>query len=343
MLKNLGNELKKVKKIITVLSVLMMCTSTAMASIIPDHNGTDLALFDIGTKKPNKAVKSYNDIFKRAGDQYGVDPNILAAVCMQESSGINYQYYSDGTPRPAWGIMQIEDTNEKAFANFGLDRTGTAWTLEDRLDPEKAVPYAAYLLSESLYKYNYDYAKMLQAYNFGETVLNRILDAVGDDWLDERKNAVDYVSNWPYKSYGDAQYIEHVLAYYTKDIDYVGAKVMLNGELVKFNDQYPIIENGTTLVPIRAVSEMLNADVSWNQERGIALVNKGGKKIELHTGTTTAYINGEKFELEVSAEVVNNRTLVPLRFIAEALDVDVTWHGETRMVELIDKGSIRAE
>lgn len=343
MLKKLGNELRKVKKIITVLAVLMMCTSTAMASIIPDHNGTDLALFDIGTKKLNKAVKSYSDIFKRAGDQYGVDPNILAAVCMQESSGINYQYYSDGTPRPAWGIMQIEDTNEKAFANFGLDRTGTAWTLEDRLDPEKAVPYAAYLLSESLYKYNYDYAKMLQSYNFGETVLNRIIDAVGDDWLDERKNAVDYVSNWPYKSYGDAQYIEHVLAYYTKDIDYVGAKVMLNGELVKFNDQYPIIDNGTTLVPIRAVSEMLNADVSWDQERGIASVNKGGKKIELHTGTTTAYINGEKFELEVSAEVVNNRTLVPLRFVAEALDVNVIWHGETRMVELMDKGSIRAE
>ena len=331
------------KKIITILAALMLMSNTAMAAKIPDHNGTDLSQFDIGTKKIANRVKQYNDIFKSAGDQYGVDPNILASVCMQESGGINYQYYQDGTPRPAWGIMQIENTNEKAFAKFGLERTGTAWTLEDRLDPEKAVPYAAFLLSESLYKYDYDYIKMLQSYNFGETVLNRILDAKGDDWLDERKNAVDYVSDWPYKTYGDPLYPEHVLAYYTNEIEYIGAKVTLNGELVKFDSQYPIIDNGTTLVPIRCVSEMLDAKVSWDQENGIAQIIKGDKTITLHTGTPIAYINDAKTELEVSAEVVNGRTLVPLRFVAEALDMNVTWHGETRMVELTDKQSIATQ
>jgi hypothetical protein len=336
-------SMKKIKRVIALLAICMLSAVTATASQIPDHNGTDLSGFEIGTKKLNKAVRSYSPIFKSAGDQYGVDPNILAAVCMQESGGVNYQYYSDGTPRPAWGIMQIEYTNEKPFAAFGKDRTGTEWTLEDRLDPEKAIPYAAFLLSESLYKYDYDYIKMLQAYNFGETVLNRILAAAGDNWLDERKNAVDYVSNWPYKTYGDALYPERVLAYYHHDIDYVGAKVTLNGAIVKFKDQYPIIDNGTTLVPIRAVSEMLNAKVDWNGEKGIATVLKGDKKIELHTGTTKAYINGTPYELEVSAEVVNNRTLVPLRFVAESLDMEVFWHGETRMVELVDKGSIAIE
>ncbi len=262
---------------------------------------------------------------------------------MQESGGVNYQYYSDGTSRPAWGIMQIEYTNEKPFAKFGLERTGTAWTLEDRLDPEKAIPYAAYLLSEALYKYEYDYIKMLQSYNFGETVLDRILAAAGDDWLDERKNAVDYVSNWPYKSYGDALYPERVLAYYSNDIEYVGAKVTLNGELVKFDNQYPIIDNGITLIPIRSIGEMLDAKVSWDQDNGIAKISKVGKEIVLHTGTTIAYINGVEYELEVSAEVVNGRTLVPLRFVAEALSMDVIWHGETRMVELLDKESILTE
>lgn len=79
---------------------------------------------------------------------------------------------------------------------------------------------------------------------------------------------------------------------------------------------------------------MLNAYVTWDQAHGIARVNRDGKNIELHTGTTTAYIDGIEYELEVSAEVVNNRTLVPLRFVAEALDMNVIWHGETRMVEL---------
>lgn len=321
----------------------MMCATIASAAEIPDHNGTNLDNFEIGTKKLTKSVTQYSSIFKSAGDQYGVDPNILAAVCMQESGGVNYQYYSDGTLRPAWGIMQIEYTNEAAFAAFGEDRDGVKWTLDDRLEPKKAIPYAAYLLSEALYKYEYDYIKMLQSYNFGEAVLNRILDAVGNDWLDERKNAVDYVSNWPYSSYGDALYPEHVLAYYHNDIDYVGAKVKLNGNLVKFNSQYPIIENGTTLVPIRAVSEMLNADVKWDGDNGIVYIDKGGKEIKLHTGTTDAYIDGKFFELEVSAEVVNGRTLVPLRFVAEALDMDVKWDGDHRMVELTDKYSISAE
>lgn len=331
------------KKLIALLLALTAVSTSATAAVIPDHNGTDLSQFAIGTSNLNKTVKGYSHIFKSAGDQYGVDPNIIAAVCMQESGGVNYKYYSDGTSRPAWGIMQIEYSNEAAFAKFGKDRTGTAWTLEDRADPEKAVPYAAYLLSEALYKYEYDYAKMLQSYNFGPIVLDRILASAGDNWLSERKNAKAYVSNWPYSSYGDAKYIEHVLRYYKNDIDYVGAKVKLNGELVKFSDQYPIIDNGTTLVPIRAIGEMLDADVEWDQENGIATVTKGNRVIKLYTGTTVAYINDIECELEVSAEVVNNRTLVPLRFIAEAFDMRVIWHGESRLVELVDVSKILVE
>lgn len=330
-----NGEMIALKKITAKLTALMLIfTSTAVSAKIPDHRGTDLSGFEFGTRRLSKNVTKYNDIFKKAGDRYGIDPNILAAVCMQESSGINYSYREDGTPYPAWGIMQIEYSNEKAFAAFGLDTTGTAWSLGDRLDPEKAVPYAAYLLSEALYRYDDDYAKMLQSYNFGETVLNRIIEAKGDDWLAERGNAVDYVSNWPYESYGDKQYIEHVLSYYYNNIDYIGAKVRVNGELVKFSDQYPIIEDGTTLIPVRAISEMLGATVTWNGDEGHVHIDKNGKLIDLYIGDTTAFINDEPYGLEISAEVVNNRTLVPLRFVAEALDTTVSWNGDTRTVEV---------
>ena len=47
-----------------------------------------------------------------------------------------------------------------------------------------------------------------------------------DDWLSERINAAQYATNWPYNTYGDAQYIEHVMRYYHNDIDYIGAKEM---------------------------------------------------------------------------------------------------------------------
>lgn len=324
-----------IKKIITAAAAVMMLAQTALAVQIPDHRGTDISAISGGTKRLSAKVTTYNELFKIYGDQYGVDPNILSAICMQESGGVNYSYRNDGTPYAAWGIMQIEYTNEKNFAQFGYDNYETYWTLNDRLDPYKSVQYAAYLLSEALYKYDCDYAKMLQSYNFGQTVLDRIVEAKGGDWLSERQNAVKYVTNWGYKSYGDAEYIEHVLAYYyPNNISYVGAKVRMNGTLVKFSDQYPIIRNGTTLIPIRAISEHLGASVTWDGAASHAQIIKGGQAIDLYTGSDTAYINGQAYTLEVPATEINNRTLVPLRFVAEAMGVQVNWDGTTMTVEL---------
>lgn len=319
------------RKIIACFAVLMLGVTTVSAKI-SDHSGTNMSGFDIGTKNISAKVMQYAEYFKREGDRYGIDPNILAAICMQESAGTNYSYREDGSSYPAWGIMQIEYTHEKSFANFGENRDGIRWTLADRLDPEKSIAYAAYLLSESLYKYDSDYIKMIQAYNFGNTVLDRIIGAVGDDWLSERVNAAKYADNWKYSKYGDALYVEHVLAYYENAMEYSGAKVRIDDKLVKFSEQHPIIDNGYTLIPIRAVSETLGADVEWDGDAGIVTITKSDDAIILAIGSSTAYVNNDRYELECSAEVVNGRTLVPIRFVAEAFGNTVEWDGESRTV-----------
>lgn len=324
--------MKRITTMLTAISLLM--SAPALAAELPGHIGTDISAIEAGTQPLSKNVTQYNDIFKKAGDQYGIDPNILAAICMQESGGINWQYNKNGDLMPAWGIMQIEYTNEKSFAAFGLDNTNVEWTLEDRLDPEKAVPYAAYLLSEALRKYDSDYAKMLQAYNFGETVLNRIIEAKGDEWMDERKNAVEYVSGWASESYGDKEYVEHVLRYYHYNMDYIGAKIRLDGELVRFDTQYPMIINDFTLVPIRAVTEALGAKVSWDGDNQLVTIKKGKTAIELCIGSDTALVNGDAVKIDAPAEVINNRTMVPLRFVAETFGLTVEWDGDTRTVEI---------
>lgn len=320
------------KIILSAIAALSLSMNTAFAAGIPDHIGTDMSKIPVGTAQISSRVAQYNELFYDAGNQYGIDPNILAAVCMQESSGINYQYDSEGNELHAWGIMQIEDTNINNFAKFGEDRDGVKWTTEDRLDPSKAIPFAAYLLSESLYRYDGDYAKTIQAYNFGDTVFMRIYDAVGDNWLDERKNAVTYVEGWPYESYGDALYLEHVMQYYHNKIDYLGANVRMNGKLVKFNDQYPTIRDGFTLIPVRAIGENLGAKVSWDGEKQLVSIKSPSTELKLYINQTTAYINNIPYELEVPAQLINNRTMVPLRFIAEALGTDVNWDGKTRTV-----------
>lgn len=326
--------MKKIIGMLLAASMSMTAASAFAAGAIPDHKGTSLDSFDIGTHRLAKAVKEYKDLFKQSGDQYGVDPNLLAAICMQESAGVNYSYREDGSEYPAWGIMQIEYTLEKAFADFGLDTTGEAWTLEDRLDPEKSIPFAAYLISKSLIRYDCDYAKMVQSYNFGQTVLDRIIAATeGDEWLDERKNAVSYVADWPYPSYGDAEYIEHVLRYYHNDIDYIGAKVRVDGKLIEFKDQYPIIlDGGYTFVPVRGVAEALGADVEWDHKNYQAVIEKDGVEIIIPIDDDYAYVDYEPYLLESPSRIVNGRTMVPLRFIAEKLNCDVKWEGSTRTV-----------
>lgn len=324
------------KKKITAAVCAVIITLTGMTAfasgLIPDHRGTPTDGINAGTSKLAAAVKSYSELFKKAGNQYGVDPNLLAAICMQESSGRNLSYREDGSEYPAWGIMQIEYTNAKSFAKFGLETTGTEWTLKDRLDPEKAVPYAAWLISQSLIAYDCDYMKTIQSYNFGRAVLDKIIEAKGDDWLTERINAAKYAVGWTSAKYGDAEYIEHVMRYYHSDIEYLGAKARLNGKLIEFADQYPLIDGNYTLVPIRAVAELLNAEVEWNQSAMTVTITHGDKTITLAVGSSTAYINDRAVELEAAAKVINDRTMVPMRFIMETFDAKVEWDGDTRTV-----------
>jgi soluble lytic murein transglycosylase-like protein len=330
-----------VKKIIAAIltAAVTIGSLTAFAEgAIPDHRGTSMDGISIGTAALNSSVKSYSELFKEAGDQYGVDPNLLAAICMQESSGRNLSYRDDGSEYPAWGIMQIEYTLEKSFAKFGEDTTGEAWTLQDRLDPEKAIPFAAYLISQALVKYDCDYMKMIQSYNFGQTVLDRIIEAKGDDWLSELGNAAAYATNWSYSSYGDAQYIQHVLRYYHNDIDYSGAKVRINGELLAFDDQYPLLETidgeTYTLIPIRGISEALDADVDWDGAIQQITITKDGHELYLYLDSSIAVFDDEIIPLDVPATLKNNRTMVPLRFIMEAFDIEVDWDQNSRTVEI---------
>ena len=317
-------------------AVLALSSVPAFAEVVlPDHKGTSLAGIAIGTESVNSNVKSYFYLFKKYGDQYGVDPNLLASICQQESSGRNLSYREDGSSYPAWGIMQSEYTLEKTFAQFGKDTTGTEWTLQDRLDPEKSISFAAHLISQMLIQYDCDYLKMVQGYNFGSTVLDRIIAAKGNDWLNERKNAAQYATNWPYKTYGDAQYIEHVLRYYREYMTYAGAKVRINGRLIEFENQYPIIEDDRTLIPIRGLLEKLGATVEWNHENYEAVIQKDGIRVVLPIGSPTAYVNGKEVELDVPAELRNGRTMIPLRFILDQFGIEIEWEQQTRTVNIL--------
>ena len=109
-----------------------------------------------------------------------------------------------------------------------------------------------------------------------------------------------------------------------------GISVMVNGAAVKFPDQKPVVQNECTLVPVRFVAEALGHKVSWDADTNS--VNIDGGKIVLYIGTTKAEINGKNVTLDVASTVINNRTMVPLRVVAETLDCSVDWIAETKTV-----------
>lgn len=108
-------------------------------------------------------------------------------------------------------------------------------------------------------------------------------------------------------------------------------KVLLNGDPVEF-DQPPEIVNERTLVPIRAVMEKMGGEVVWHGDTNTTEIRFDGNRMQLVLNSTTAFYNNEAYKLDVAPQAINNRTLMPLRFIAEKFGFDVGWDGETRTV-----------
>lgn len=102
--------------------------------------------------------------------------------------------------------------------------------------------------------------------------------------------------------------------------------VLVDNEKVEF-DQTPVIEDGRTLVPLRAVFEKAGAVVDWNQEAQTATIQKGSYVVEVTLNNNVLYKNGEAVSLDVPAKIINDRTLIPVRAIGEAMDFAVTWDG----------------
>ncbi len=110
-------------------------------------------------------------------------------------------------------------------------------------------------------------------------------------------------------------------------------QVRLNGEIVLF-DTYPEINNGRTMVPLRAIFEALDATVDWNGETRTVVSYKGGKIVSFAIDSNIMYVNGVPVELDSPAYIKDGRTLVPVRAVSEAFDINVDWNGETRTVNL---------
>lgn len=118
------------------------------------------------------------------------------------------------------------------------------------------------------------------------------------------------------------------------------ATIKVDGESLVL-EQPAFIENDRTLVPLRGVFEAVGAQVLWDQESKTAIVTQNREDalavIAVQIGSTAAFVNSEKKELDVPAVLKDDTTFVPLRFILEELGHDVAWDQETKTVDITTK------
>lgn len=118
----------------------------------------------------------------------------------------------------------------------------------------------------------------------------------------------------------------------------INSNVMNTNGDMKFIDTdkstVPVLDNGRTLVPLRAVSEALGAEISWDNDSQTAIATLDGVTVRVPVGSNTIYKDNSPITIDVPAKIMNSRTYVPIRAITEAFGCDVEWNNESRTVEI---------
>lgn len=112
--------------------------------------------------------------------------------------------------------------------------------------------------------------------------------------------------------------------------------VTLDGNPLYFSTP-PVVDSGTSLVPLRALFEAMGATVTWDQATQTATAVKGNTTVVLKIGSTTPTINGQVQTLQVPAKIINGSTMAPLRFVGEAFGSSVGWDQGSQTITILSK------
>lgn len=130
--------------------------------------------------------------------------------------------------------------------------------------------------------------------------------------------------------------------------------LVVQGKIVK-TDVPPVIENGRTLVPVRALMEAFTVEldsgnvvpvfvVSWDEDSKTVTISSWFTdaailELTIDSRFATVYAFAEMgdeeiVEMDVPARIINGRTMIPARFVSEQLGYDVSWDSNTRTVSV---------
>lgn len=129
------------------------------------------------------------------------------------------------------------------------------------------------------------------------------------------------------------------LLFVTLDGDLVHPRsVRISSDYVDYTTAH--IRNGRTMVPVRRLAELMGATVDYNAATKEITITRAADTIVLTLNSTTAYRNGVPFQMDVAPYIENNRTFIPIRYIAEFFAQKVEWVGKQRHVVITEDKSV---
>ncbi len=111
-----------------------------------------------------------------------------------------------------------------------------------------------------------------------------------------------------------------------------------NAEIDEGRGTAPAILNGRTLVPIRAIIEAFGGEVLWNGSTSTVQLSMAEDVISLKIDSADARFNNRTYTLDTAPCIINGRTMLPIRFIAESFNLGVAWDGDSRRVTIVRNG-----
>ncbi len=135
------------------------------------------------------------------------------------------------------------------------------------------------------------------------------------------------------------RYINMTLTYDYQKHNYNAEEVFTAVDGVKLTGlaMPPIILNDYTLVPAREVFEKLGAKVEWKKDIEQVFVTYGNTLVIIPINSENAYVNGQVKKMDTKAMIINNKTMIPLRFVSTALGFKIEWDSNTRVANIITK------
>lgn len=308
--------------ICTLITLTMLCGfSTAFAEMYW-YNFPQIGVsFDIS----NDWEKTYETDTSIVLEHYTSDHQV-------ESIAASFTYLPDLYSVDLLDKSFLDDTASNALSNYNLtdalskDNNGTRFTVTSNSEQSGYEMYN----NRKWYKYEKDYTARATGFQTSQFYASYMITGI-----DQRLIVIHYNRNSQRNHFDDvATMLDSItVSSLTSNTD-SEISIFINDEEI-YPDSPAMMIDDRTLVPIRAVAEKLGYSVGWNEETStVVLMNSSGNTVMFKIGDNRALKNGSYFNLDVPAQIIGERTYLPLRAAATAMNANVNWNERNNSVEI---------